>query len=294
MISLSIVIPVRDRIDPLKRCLKSIARSRQFYDFEVIVVDDGSREYLRPEKINRSLSFPLKIINQHPQGITAARNLGLQHAQGHTILFVDSDCTLHHDCLKNLMHSVESCPQDLAFQCRLQGNFSNSLGRMDHLRISAVQKCLLNLDGRIKYVNTSAFAIRKSLINQKEFFDLRAQRGEDTLILARLMQMQKPPRHVANAIASHWPQGNLLKYILKHFSIGYYDQPSLNVLSQSSNVLLNHSQKRKVIREMSKIAQADNIPSGYIVLVLIAYSFELCGRKTYNCFGPEQNIPLYT
>lgn len=290
MVSLSLVIPVRNRIDPLKRCLDSIAQSRRFSDFEVIVVDDGSREPLCPNKIDFPYSFPLKIIRQKPQGVSAARNRGLQETHGHTVLFVDSDCTLHYDCLKNLMSAVESYPQDPAFQCRLRGNFSTPLGRMDHLRISAVQNCLLNHDGRINYVNTTAFAVRKSLVKKKEFFNPKAQRGEDTLILAQLMKMQKPPRHVANAVASHWPQGNLLPYIIKHFAIGYHDQPSHRVLSRCPQVLLNRSQKRKMLRQMLKIAQADNIPTRYITLVLLAYSFELGGRKAYDLFGAKQKM----
>lgn len=84
----SVIIPTYNRVELLKRTLESVFAQR--YDqFEVIVVDDGSTDqtigYLT------SLEQRIKVLHQPNLGPGAARNLGVKHAGGTYLAFLDSD-----------------------------------------------------------------------------------------------------------------------------------------------------------------------------------------------------------
>lgn len=87
----SVIIPVYNVEGLLEKCLKSIL-SQTVTDFELIIVDDGSTDSSgaicdRFEKMDKRI----KVIHQQNQGSSAARNNGLDLANGRFICFVDSD-----------------------------------------------------------------------------------------------------------------------------------------------------------------------------------------------------------
>ena len=87
----SIVVPVYNVEKYLKKCLDSIA-AQTFRDFEVIIVDDGSKDSC-PEMADAYAAGQdnFKVIHQENQGLVAARNTGLFAASGEYISFLDSD-----------------------------------------------------------------------------------------------------------------------------------------------------------------------------------------------------------
>ncbi len=84
----SVIIPTHNRKALLKRALESVW-TQSFTDYEVIVVDDGStdgtQEYLD------GLRDRIGVYGQPNGGPGAARNLGIKHASGGRIAFLDSD-----------------------------------------------------------------------------------------------------------------------------------------------------------------------------------------------------------
>lgn len=84
----SVIIPTYNRAGLLRKALASISR-QQFRDFEIVVVDDGSTD--DTEAVVRSSELPVSFLHQTNAGPGAARNLGIAHAQGHYVVFLDSD-----------------------------------------------------------------------------------------------------------------------------------------------------------------------------------------------------------
>lgn len=106
---ISVIVPVYDNGLYIIRCIESIL-SQTYYDFELILVDDGSNDF--SAKICDEYGFRdnrIRIIHQKNFGVSSARNNGVIIADGEYLTFVDSDDyidvsilkKLHDACMKN-------------------------------------------------------------------------------------------------------------------------------------------------------------------------------------------------
>jgi len=90
----SVVVPVRDRQDLLVRLLDALDR-QTWSDFEVIVVDDGSRDSSAAvAREARCAGRPVRLIQAGyaNHGAVAARRLGVLASSAEILAFTDSDC----------------------------------------------------------------------------------------------------------------------------------------------------------------------------------------------------------
>lgn len=84
----SVIIPVYNRADLLRRALESVI-AQTWPAVEVIVVDDGSAEDIG--SATSAFGPKVRLVRQANAGVTAARNRGLGEARGEYIAFLDSD-----------------------------------------------------------------------------------------------------------------------------------------------------------------------------------------------------------
>lgn len=91
-IKFSIIIPVYNVEKFLERCLKSICELK-LEDKEIILINDGSTDNSLEilEKYIKTYPENIKIISQKNQGVSKARNVGIENSIGEYILFIDSD-----------------------------------------------------------------------------------------------------------------------------------------------------------------------------------------------------------
>lgn len=91
---LSVIIPVYNVAPYLEECLASVV-GQDYQDLEILCIDDGSTDGSSQildewsEKDHR-----IRVIHQENQGPSRARNIGIQHARGIYLSFVDSDDTV--------------------------------------------------------------------------------------------------------------------------------------------------------------------------------------------------------
>lgn len=112
---ISVVIPVYNTEKYLKECLDSIL-SQSLKDIEVICVNDGSDDS-SGEILSEYSDQDSRVIvlNQQNSGQASARNLGMRHAKGRFIQFVDSDDEIAPDSLKVLSTRMISDDLDILF-----------------------------------------------------------------------------------------------------------------------------------------------------------------------------------
>jgi glycosyltransferase involved in cell wall biosynthesis len=86
----SVVVPTRDRSELLTLTLKTVLWQREV-ELEVIVVDDGSIDDTAAA-VERLRDPRIQLVQHHtPQGVSRARNHGIQEARGRWIAFLDDD-----------------------------------------------------------------------------------------------------------------------------------------------------------------------------------------------------------
>lgn len=113
MPKLSIIIPVYNTSEYLSECLDSVL-NQSFDDIEVICIDDGSTDNSHDIlKDYASRHDCLKVITQENQGLSSARNTGLNNSTGDYILFLDSDDFLCSDSLEKLYDLAKAESLDL-------------------------------------------------------------------------------------------------------------------------------------------------------------------------------------
>ncbi|GAA0397941.1 glycosyltransferase family 2 protein [Microbispora corallina] len=110
MITLSVVVPVRDGEPYLADALTSLARNRtRDFETEVVVVDDGSVDATPDviEDFRQDLPGLTVARNPVPVGLADARNVGLKLASGRYVTFLDGDDWLAPGYLPRLVAAIE-------------------------------------------------------------------------------------------------------------------------------------------------------------------------------------------
>ncbi len=103
----SIVIPTRNRRDPLERCLLALA-GQSVSDFEVLVVDDGSSDETPRFLTNFAAAHPelrlRSFRNETQRGANPSRNLAIRESRAEWVAFLDDDCVPRTDWLACLLN----------------------------------------------------------------------------------------------------------------------------------------------------------------------------------------------
>lgn len=110
---LSIIVPVYNAQNFLKRCIESCLAQRTEFTFEVIAVDDGSIDDSLALLRNYDCDQRLIVIHQENRGHAGARNAALDVASGRYICFVDSDDFIPSDAVQRLMSRAVELDADI-------------------------------------------------------------------------------------------------------------------------------------------------------------------------------------
>lgn len=113
MAKVSVVVPVYNAEQYLKKCLDSLV-NQKFDDYELILVNDCSTDASRKiiDEYKNRYEFIAVYENEKNKGLSYTRNYGIQKATGEYILFVDSDDWLIGDKVLNLLY-VTAIDKDL-------------------------------------------------------------------------------------------------------------------------------------------------------------------------------------
>jgi glycosyltransferase involved in cell wall biosynthesis len=266
----SIIIPIYNDWAALEGCMQSLAEQAGTSEFEVIIVDDGSHTPA-PESIHRfSDRFPLTIAWQPHSGIATARNRGIQESKGMTLIFTDADCRLDSNCLSMLNEATSHFPHQNHFQLHLVGDSSNLLGRAEGLRLISIQDHSLESSGRIRYLNTSGFAIRRAVVDSETgLFDPTALRSEDTLLLANLIQKGELPFFVTNAVIRHTVQMSFIRCIRKDIQVAVLESRTFDrIAAKGLRVRMRNSERVALLRSMWGVSGEPSIrrPAWFVAI----------------------------
>lgn len=109
----SVIVPVYNVSTYLRQCLDSLV-SQSFKVFELIIVDDGSTDGSSEicDEYAKKFDF-IHVIHRKNGGLSAARNSGLQVANGKYVVFVDSDDYIERTSLEIFYNITQENPVDV-------------------------------------------------------------------------------------------------------------------------------------------------------------------------------------
>lgn len=113
---ISVIVPAYNAQDYLGQCVRSVL-AQSVADFELIIIDDGSTDTTGGiADAFAKYDGRIKVIHQRNQGLSAARNAGMDIAIGQFTTFVDADDALHPEFLKYAIQEVQNSEADI-FSC---------------------------------------------------------------------------------------------------------------------------------------------------------------------------------
>lgn len=112
--TVSIIIPVYNAHSYLGRCIESVLNQSR-NDIELILVDDGSTDDSGHICDDFALKDArVKVIHKTNGGVSTARNVGIEHAQGEYIMFIDNDDYIAENMVEELYNAICSCDAQIS------------------------------------------------------------------------------------------------------------------------------------------------------------------------------------
>ncbi|MFC5624632.1 glycosyltransferase family 2 protein [Algoriphagus winogradskyi] len=189
---ISLIIPLFNKEDTILQTLNSVFNQIEKPD-EVIVVDDGSQDSSR--ELVRQLSNPLiRLICQSNQGVSAARNRGVEEASYEWVTFLDADDQWDEEFLKEIRYLNRLFPKERVLATSytffyLSGKTETAT--INHIQFKENQGVVENYfqvaAASHPPINSSAIAIHKEALVKVGGFPVGIKSGEDLITWTRLM-----------------------------------------------------------------------------------------------------------
>lgn len=177
----SVIMPCYNAEMFLDETLEGL-ENQTFKDFEVVCVNDGSKdntlEKLRLWQSKGTLN--IHIVDKENGGVSCARNDGLKAAKGEYIVFLDADDGYHEEYIEKLVSAVEKSNVDVAY-CRLDRKYENVVCPENVTYATQTQtEAMDNLLYRMGEFGFYCYIYRRELLQKINLeFDLRTKFGED-------------------------------------------------------------------------------------------------------------------
>ncbi len=186
----SVVIPLYNKEHYIEATLRSVL-NQTCTDYEVIVVDDGSKD----DSLALARKFEsdrVRIIHQENQGVAVARNTGILNARGEFICFLDADDEWRPEYLAAIDGLTEQYPESAIFVTAYAVNMGN--GKIHYsTRLEPETGCLpsywLTLAKGYDFVWTSATTIRRQALLDAGLFKPGEKIGQDLDMWARVARI---------------------------------------------------------------------------------------------------------
>ena len=116
--TISFIICTYNREQYIYECLSCLAKNTNLVDWEIVLIDNNSTDSTAVECKRFEHDFPkisYRYFVELQQGLSFARNRGIQEAQGEWFVFLDDDAMVGQDYIANLKKHLEAHPQAAAF-----------------------------------------------------------------------------------------------------------------------------------------------------------------------------------
>ena len=218
---ISIIIPVYNTEAYLARCVRSVL-AQSFSDFEIILINDGSTD-LSGEICNdfAFIDTRVRVYHKENEGVSSARNMGLDHALGDWIIFLDSDDWIDENMLNDMYNEAYSQSADIVYSDIKVFNKDN----INVIHIAKYNQCKVEL---LNNFISSTFSTVVGMLVKKNLYlanNIHFPNGvaycEDFYVAVRLMLFSTKIVYVSTPYYCYNRQNELsasVSYLPKHYS----------------------------------------------------------------------------
>ena len=282
---ISIIIPIYNVSSSLKRCLNSVI-NQTYRNIEIICVNDGSSDdSLKILKEFEKKDNRIIVIDKKNEGVSIARNVGIEKSTGEYITFVDSDDWLELNALEVLYNTIISEKVDVVRGSYFRNyNFSSDSIEVDELfelknkRVKVSNNLLFTsflekiINGKINCF-VWLLLIKNNILKNVELFDQKIYLMEDSIFYFDLIN---------NIDSIYFLNIPIYHYYLNPQSAtkasGYYVRNMYNVLDVNESIINKLKEGKFYSVERQKLLNNShlNIIESY---VFIMYKNSLKDKK---------------
>ena len=185
----TVVIPLYNKAATIERAIKSVL-NQTVQDFEIVVVNDGSTD--KGLEIVSKINDPrIRLIAQENQGVSAARNRGIEEAKHELIAFLDADDEWLPEFLETISELVKAHNDCDVFATGYFQQFGNKKIRVLPIKMpdgfhGKIDNFFFLIEKFPTPIHSSAIAVRRTAILSTGGFCLGVYSGEDLLMWATL------------------------------------------------------------------------------------------------------------
>ena len=249
---ISVIICSYNRADSIKDLLKCLLNQELREDFEVIVVDNNSRDNTKQlvTSFVPELKGKLRYFFEPKQGKPYALNLGIKEAKGEILVFTDDDCLVGKDYLTNIFGTFQKYGNEIGlvggritpywadgqkppkwFNDIEQGSilldyFNGPLGTLDYGQTPFIIDYARNIPDHGHFYGAN-ISIRKEALDKHGYFSPDMILGQDTEICLRLFRAGVKGVYAPQVIVHHKVNTQKItpKYYYRwHYLRGQYKQ----------------------------------------------------------------------
>jgi len=215
----SVVVPTYNRAHLLPRALQALVEQDYPFEYEILVVDDGSSDATSEVLADWTQRYPLRVrhLRQENTGPARARNRGAAAARGWYVAFIDDDCVPERSWLAGLEEALQRTPAAAGGVVNCGGGwvgrYINLESVIDHAKVP---------NGTVAEPITLNFAVRTEVFRELGGFDesIRVAGGEDTEFGLRLRAAGHTISYVPDARVHHQSRTGLVDYLRMIFRHG--------------------------------------------------------------------------
>jgi glycosyltransferase involved in cell wall biosynthesis len=218
-ICVSVIIPAYNASATIGQALEALSKQNSFQPFEVIVVDDGSRD--KTGDIVRSFAS-VRYVLQENAGPASARNHGARLAQGEFLAFTDSDCVPHEDWISQLMAGFAQNQVGVVAGSYGIANPQSALARCVYTEILwRHQNLMPDFPNAFGSYN---FCVKKNVFDSVAGFNTvyRTASGEDNDLSYKITGSGWRIYFERKALVDHYHPASVVKYLKEQFRHGFW------------------------------------------------------------------------
>ena len=258
----SVIIPYYNKAPYIIRCIDSVL-NQTVNNFEIIVIDDGSTDN-GIELISKKYGESITIVSQKNQGVSVARNTGINLAKQEYVALLDADDAWHPQYLESVNFIINNEPDVKiigSHYSRVNDFFEKKYDSTNYFKFDNYFKEAI----RNTYFTSSSSVIKKDFFEQNNGFNSNLKKGEDHDVWFRVVQNGGNSFYITNTLVYYSDEDN--------------NQVSRNKIALKNDLVGNINVLYKDVNESEQHKNFKRFCSLYVYFNLYPYFFDVENKE---------------